>query len=87
MTSAPHEQQLALFEEPAASGPRKGEYAVPTAARRGQCRSCGAPIVWVITVRERAIPLSVATIQTREGQKWALPHFVDCPEAKEWKRQ
>jgi hypothetical protein len=68
-------------------GPRKGEYPLPDGARIEKCRSCGAEIVWARTDAGRAIPLSLATVQTRDEQQWLLSHFVDCPEAKGWKRR
>lgn len=68
-------------------GARIGEYEVPSNAQHGTCRSCGAMMVWVQTVKQRAMPLSVATIETRDGVRYALPHFVDCPEAKKWSKR
>jgi hypothetical protein len=66
--------------------PRRGEYQIPSSADPGQCKSCGAPILWIRTPDGRPIPLSVATIQHRAGQRWALSHFSDCPEGKEWSK-
>jgi hypothetical protein len=83
------EQQLDLFDEmtaPAVS-PRKGEYLVPATAEPGSCTSCGAMILWIRTPQDRAIPLSVATIQHRNGQRYALSHFADCPDGKEWRKR
>jgi hypothetical protein len=68
-------------------GPRKGEYALPEGARIEQCRSCGAQIVWARTEADRPIPLSLATVQTRDGQTWLLSHFSDCEHAKEWSKR
>lgn len=65
---------------------RRGEYALP-AGQVEACRSCGARIVWARTPAGRAIPLSLATVQRRDGVAYALPHFVDCPNAKEWSRK
>lgn len=31
----------------------------PSEARRGECRSCGAPILWATTQQGRAIPLDL----------------------------
>lgn len=66
---------------------RIGEYLLPAAGKIEHCRSCGAQIVWTRTPNSRAIPLSLATIQTREGKKYALSHFSDCPHAKDWSKQ
>lgn len=66
---------------------RKGEYAVPEGAELKTCASCGAAIVWTTTIHQRRIPLSVATIVEREGQRWALSHFADCEHGKLWSRK
>jgi hypothetical protein len=68
-------------------GPRKGEYPMPENARIERCRSCGAEIVWTRTAQDRAIPLSLRSVQTRDGQQWLLSHFSDCPHAKEWSKK
>lgn len=65
-------------------GGRKNEYELPLRADPAHCRSCGAAIVWITTDHGKAMPLSVATIEERDGFKYALPHFADCPQAKEW---
>jgi hypothetical protein len=66
--------------------PRKGEQLIPAGARHGQCRSCQADIIWISTANGRPMPLSTATIEERDGQRWALSHFSDCPHSKGWKR-
>lgn len=67
--------------------PRKGEYPLPDGADLAECRSCGAAIVWTRTSNGRAMPLSVATVVEREGQKWALSHFADCAHSRDWSRK
>jgi len=66
---------------------RTGEYELPASATVEACRSCGAQIVWARTANDRAIPLSLATVQHRAGVAYCLPHFVDCKDAKEWSRK
>lgn len=66
---------------------RMGEVRVPPGAKHSQCRSCKAEIVWTMGARGGSVPLSAATIQTRGGQWYALPHFADCPQASGWSRQ
>jgi hypothetical protein len=66
-------------------GARQSEYEVPANANRVACASCGAAMIWIRTAHGRAMPLSVATIETRDGQQFALPHFADCPSADEWR--
>ncbi len=68
-------------------GARNGEYVVPADAIPARCNSCGAGMVWVQTGNGKAMPLSVATIEERDGVQFALPHFVDCKDAKEWSKK
>lgn len=68
-------------------GARKNEYEVPERHQLGECRSCHAAITWMKTPAGKAMPLSVASIETRDGVRYALPHFADCPEAKDWSRK
>ena len=74
--------QLDLF-----TGQRAGEYPIPPGAAVVRCRSCGARIVWVRTEAGKAMPLSLATVETRDGVRYALTHFADCPDAKDWSKQ
>lgn len=67
--------------------PRKGEYLIPAGARAGSCRSCGAPVLWITTAKGSAMPLSVATIEERDGERYALSHFADCPQGKGWSKK
>ena len=68
-------------------GARKGEYELPAGAVPTRCASCGMGMVWIKTPAGKAMPLSVATIEERGGVKFALSHFSDCPEAKEWSKK
>ncbi len=68
-------------------GARKGEYELPADAIPTKCASCGAGMVWVQTGKGKSMPLSVATIEERDGVKYAISHFSDCPEAKEWSKK
>lgn len=72
------------FLDKVESQPRKGEYELPADARIDACKSCQAQIVWTYRPNGRAMPLSLATVQTRGGKKYCLTHFSDCPESKEW---
>lgn len=75
------------FLDAADPAPRRGEYPLPPGARVESCRSCGARIVWLHTPAGRSLPLSLATVQTRGGVTYALAHFADCPDAKDWSRK
>lgn len=66
---------------------RIGEYPIPKLGNIESCRSCGAQIVWTRTPNDRAVPLSLATVQTRDGIKYALSHFSNCPDAKGWSKK
>jgi len=68
-------------------GARKGEYEMPLDAIPVTCASCGAGMIWIKTAKGKAMPLSVATIEERDGSRFALSHFSDCPEAKEWSKK
>lgn len=66
---------------------RAGEVAIPDGARHGHCRSCGAAVVWATTAGGAAVPLSYATVVWRGGERFALSHFGDCPQAKGWSKR
>jgi hypothetical protein len=68
-------------------GARPTEYVLPDHAYISKCGSCGAPMSWVKTKNGKAMPLSLATVETRDGVRYALPHFIDCPDAKEWSKR
>lgn len=65
-------------------GARPHEYVLPNADRIVFCMSCGAPMCFVPTPNGKRMPLSLRTAEIRDGVTYALPHFVDCPQAKEW---
>jgi hypothetical protein len=75
------------MEESEPRMPRPNEYAVPDDATPTTCRSCGAGMVFIKTAQGKALPLSVATIEVRDGVRYALPHFADCPNSKEWSKK
>jgi len=75
-------EQLDLF-----TVQRAGEYPIPDGAAVVRCRSCRAQIVWVRTEAGKVMPLSIATVQERDGVRYALTHFADCPHSKEWSRK
>jgi hypothetical protein len=47
---------------------------------RGECRACKKPIVWTETPHGKMIPLS------KIGARWQ-PHFVDCPNAADFRKK
>lgn len=68
-------------------GARPHEYIVPVNAYRGVCRSCGAAMAFVPTKAGSKMPVALSTLETRDGVDYALPHFIDCPQAKEWSKK
>ncbi len=68
-------------------GARQGEYELPPHAQLGTCHSCNAPVAWIQTANKRFMPLSIATIEERDGVKYALSHFADCPDSKKWSKR
>lgn len=65
-------------------GARPHEYELPAHPYVARCHSCGAGIVWVRTKNGKAMPLSAATIETRDSVRYAIVHWADCPQAREW---
>lgn len=65
-------------------GGRVGEYAIPSHYHEAVCHSCGAPMIFIRTRNGKAMPLSAATIEVRDGVRYALTHFADCPDAADW---
>lgn len=63
-----------------------GEYVLPAGVDVEACRSCGASIVWGKTPAGKAVPLSLALVEERDGQRVTKTHFVDCPDGRGWKR-
>lgn len=64
----------------------KNRWPIPAGEREVRCKSCGAAMVWGTTSRGKVIPLSVASAIEVDGERWAFPHFVDCPNAKQHKK-
>jgi len=62
------------------------DFEIPPDAEESRCRSCGAPIVWIVTTAGRRMPLDLASVEEREGKRYAESHFVACPQRREWRR-
>lgn len=76
-------QQASFLDEAAPAG-RAHEYEIPPTGQIEHCRSCNAQIIWARTPLGRAVPLAISTVQTRDGKRYAVSHFRDCPDAKDW---
>lgn len=68
-------------------GARSHEYVLPAAPYVSRCGSCNAPMAWTKTKAGNAVPLSLATVEERDGVKYAVSHFCDCPNANEWRKK
>jgi hypothetical protein len=80
--------QRSLFgDDPPAPGREPKRYAAPLGSKVGQCRSCGAALWWVTTETGASMPLSQATAQDIDGQRMALPHWIDCPTRDQHRRK
>lgn len=56
--------------------PSWAEVPLPADWRTAECRSCGAPVLWVMTKGGKRAPLD------RDGHS----HFATCPQADQWRR-
>lgn len=67
-------------------GARPGEIELPAQATATTCANCGAAIAWVTTRKGNHMPLALATLEERDGARYAMPHWEDCPDADQWRR-
>ncbi len=61
-------------------------FPIPPSAPIVSCRSCKAPIVWVLTVKGNRMPVDY----TRDGASRpaaGTSHFATCPNADDWRRR
>jgi len=59
-----------------------------------RCRSCGQPIVWMLTAAGKAMPVNYtheAEQDAREQKVYDrarhVTHYGTCPQAKQWSRR
>jgi len=63
-----------------------------------KCRSCGAPIIWAITLSGKRIPLDAEQVKPnhyfRLDNGYAVKskplyqaHFASCPDADRWRKE
>lgn len=53
-----------------------------------QCRSCGAPIVWLPTRTGKTMPVDMATVRPGDAlfdHTRHVSHFATCPQADTWR--
>lgn len=77
-----------LFDDPAPNGPEdvgwsdadRGRaplrFLIPPGTPERQCRSCKAPVFWIVTARDRKMPVD------HDGTS----HFATCPNAAKHRR-
>jgi hypothetical protein len=56
-------------------------FAVPPSAPVVPCRSCRAPVVWIVTDKGKRMPVN-ADGEDGRGES----HFATCPHAADWRK-
>lgn len=57
--------------------------------RESRCRSCRAPIVWLLTVNGKRMPVNADTVRDEDVQFEAgrhVSHFATCEHSDQWRR-
>lgn len=55
--------------------------------RQSVCRSCGAPIFWMVTKADKKMPLDIRSARLEEdGTRTYLSHFATCPQADQHRK-
>lgn len=52
-----------------------------TEENQSECRSCGAPILWCVTVKGKKMPVDMP-----EGDEPTTSHFSTCPDGDTWRK-
>ena len=56
-----------------------------------KCRSCGADIVWLVTQRNKMIPVDADSIADKEAEVFdpeqMTTHFATCRDADKWRKK
>jgi len=63
------------------------DFEIPPDAAMLRCRSCGAAIAWAKTKAGKQMPLDLATVEEREGKRYAESHFARCKDAAGWRKK
>lgn len=53
-----------------------------TEDNRGECRSCGEPIIWCITAKGKRMPVDIPL----DDETCTSSHFATCAHANEWRK-
>lgn len=68
---------------------------VPNGTQRQQCRSCKAPVYWIVTAKGSRMPVDCAVEGGYEPSGDAAmgtngrgaSHFVTCPDRDQWRKR
>lgn len=67
---------------------KRQDFEVPQGSIPEPCKACGAPLVFVLHPRTlNRMPLSMRTLEIREGKGFAESHFSDCPKPGRFRRR
>jgi hypothetical protein len=67
-------------------------FEVPPKTRETACRSCEAPIYWIVTTAGKRMPVDCEANEechppTDHGPGLGLSHFATCPQGNTWRRE
>lgn len=68
---------------------REVRFSLPKGAtlRQSVCRSCNAPIFWMVTKADKKMPLDIRSQRLEpNGERSYLSHFATCPQANQHRR-
>lgn len=60
-------------------------FPIPPAAPVVACRSCKAPIVWIVTALGKRMPVNYARVGCCPPAN-GTSHFATCPNAADWRK-
>lgn len=56
-----------------------------------ECRSCGKPIIWLLTAKGKWMPVDAETVEGEQdlynADKGHMTHFATCPQSKRWSQK
>lgn len=66
---------------------KRQDFEVPEGSILETCSKCGAGMYRVRHPRTgNVMPLAASTIEVREGKRFAVSHFADCPHAPSFRK-
>lgn len=54
-----------------------------TETNRGECRSCGEPVIWCLTGKGKRMPVD----EPEDDGRPTFSHFATCPQAEDWRKK